>query len=112
MGPVGTAQRIDFTAIGPTINLASRLQSLTKEKNADILISGDLHELVAPNTLVSDLGVSRIRGFDKLVKIFRLLGATDHKGQMHLHDTVLEAAGLPNNPGEVSDAPDNLFRAS
>ena len=112
VGPVGTAQRIDFTAIGPTINLASRLQSLTKEKNADILISGDLHELVAPNTLVSDLGVSRIRGFDKLVKIFRLLGATDHKGQMHLHDTVLEAAGLPNKPGEVSDAPDNLFRAS
>jgi len=112
VGPVGTAQRIDFTAIGPTINLASRLQSLTKEKNADILISGDLYELVAPNTLVSDLGVSKIRGFDKLIRVFRLLGAADIRGKMQLHDPVLESAGLPTEPGTVDEAPGNLFKAS
>lgn len=36
-GPIGNRQRIDFTAIGPTINLSSRLQSATKDYGVDIL---------------------------------------------------------------------------
>ncbi|MEY4632395.1 MAG: hypothetical protein RIQ81_2515, partial [Pseudomonadota bacterium] len=64
-GPVGNAQRVDFTAIGPTINLAARLQSLTREREADILLSSDLHELVASQTLVMDTGTANIRGFSK-----------------------------------------------
>ena len=112
VGPVGTAERIDFTAIGPAINLAARLQSLTKEKKADILISADLYKSVKAYSLVSDLGVSKIRGFDKEVNVYRLLGVIDAAGQMQISDSTLEAAGLPFEPGVVADAPDNLQRAS
>jgi class 3 adenylate cyclase len=112
VGPVGSAERIDFTAIGPTINLAARLQSLTKETKSDILISSDLYQLVTSSALVTDLGPIKIRGMEKPVTLYRVLGVTDDSGKMHIHDKTLEAAGLPSTPGIATDAPDNLFKAS
>ncbi len=112
VGPVGSAERIDFTAIGPTINVASRLQSLTKEKKTDILISSDLYKLVTSSALVADLGAIKIRGVETPVTLYRVLGVTDDSGKMNIHDKILEAAGLPSTPGIVTDAPDNLFKAS
>jgi adenylate cyclase len=112
VGPVGSAERIDFTAIGPTINLAARLQSLTKEKKSDILISSDLYQLVTSSALVTDLGPIKIRGMEKPVTLYRVLGVTDDSGKMHIHDKILESAELPSTPGIATDAPDNLFKAS
>lgn len=112
VGPVGTSNRIDYTAIGPTINLAARLQSLTKDKRVDILISSELYAEVASSVLVSDLGTTKIQGIDKHVDIYRLLGALDHKGQFKFHDSQLEAAGIPAGPGAIDQAPENLFKAS
>jgi class 3 adenylate cyclase len=112
VGPVGTSNRIDYTAIGPTINLAARLQSLTKDKRVDILISSELYSLVQSATLVSDLGATKVQGIDKPVGVFRLLGAVDRKGQFHFYDNKLEAANLPHGPGTNDQAPENLFKAS
>jgi class 3 adenylate cyclase len=112
VGPVGTPDRIDFTAIGPTINLAARLQSMTKEKNVDILISNEFYEMIKSIALVSDLEYSAVRGFEKTVQIFGLLGATDEDGKMQFHDSVLETCNLQTHPGIVSQNFSNLFKAS
>ncbi len=42
VGNVGGADRIDFTAVGGTINLASRLEALNKRYGTEILVSGDV----------------------------------------------------------------------
>jgi adenylate cyclase len=41
-GNIGAADRLDFTAIGPAVNLVSRLEGLCRPLNKAVLISGTL----------------------------------------------------------------------
>lgn len=42
-GNVGTENRLEYTVLGDTVNVASRIESQTKAQNTEILISGALH---------------------------------------------------------------------
>jgi class 3 adenylate cyclase len=48
LGTIGETQRMDGTVIADAVNLASRLQSLTKEYDADFLVSGEVVERLDP----------------------------------------------------------------
>lgn len=67
-GNIGTADRLDFTAIGPVVNLAFRLEALTKEIGRSPLLSAEFARLCGSRT--EALGAHSLRGLSVPVEVF------------------------------------------
>lgn len=68
-GNIGTADRLDFTAIGPAVNLVSRLQGLCRPLGRSVLVSGAFAAEVTATPLVP-LGEHALRGIAAPCAVF------------------------------------------
>ena len=79
-GNVGIADRLEFTTIGDTVNVASRLEAMTRQHGAGILMSRSAVEAAErPGALppeirarLRDLGPMAIVGHDAPVHLFAI----------------------------------------
>ncbi len=69
-GNVGTADRLDFTAIGPAVNLVSRLEGLCRPLGRSVLVSGAV--AAAATTPLVPLGEHPLRGIAAPCAVFTL----------------------------------------
>lgn len=69
-GNIGAADRLDFTAIGPAVNLVSRLEGLCKPLRKTVLVSGAL--AVETETPLIALGKHALRGIAEPCDVFAL----------------------------------------
>ncbi|MFZ3131537.1 MAG: adenylate/guanylate cyclase domain-containing protein, partial [Desulfosporosinus sp.] len=75
VGNIGSQDRLDYTAIGDTVNLAARLES--NAKPGQILISKETYERIKDKFRVTPLDPIKVKGKEKLVEIYQVEGECD-----------------------------------
>lgn len=71
-GCLGSGGHLEFTVIGDTVNVAARLEALTKTVDSPLLVSATTQHQI-PNAPLTSLGMIPIRGRDHQIEVFTLL---------------------------------------
>ncbi len=75
-GNFGGARRFDYSVIGDTVNLASRLEGLTRQFKVHLLVSKETFSTAASAYVARDIGLVRVKGKTVPVPIMEVVAAS------------------------------------
>jgi len=74
IGNVGAAKRYNYTAIGETVNVAARLESVPEDYGCAIVVGPGTAAAIADRFLISELDWIRVKGKADALSVYELIG--------------------------------------
>jgi adenylate cyclase len=92
VGNFGSMTRVDYTALGENINLASRMEGLNKYLGTRVLVTEDTQKVAGDKLITRYIGQFRLKGFEKAVGVYELSGRIEEAiGTKDLRDRFAQA---------------------
>ncbi len=81
VGNIGCEEKMDYSVIGDTVNLASRIESETKSHKTDLLISYNTYQLVKNQVEVRFVIEKQVKGRAEPVKLYQIIKIIDDENE-------------------------------
>ncbi len=74
IGNIGNSKRSDYTLIGDAVNIASRLEALTKKYGSFLVITDTTYKLIQERIVARELDSIRLKGWNSPLVIYEVMG--------------------------------------